>query len=123
MAAMILCVEMEAAKGMRVGLLAAAMGIQVRLAPRQRQGMTLGALCGLDPAGEEKPGKVPGEMLVMAGFSDELMDRFLKALRESGCGVPLKAALTPYNRFWTCEQLYRELQKEAAALAAERSRP
>lgn len=116
MSPMILCVEMDPGKLMRVSLLASSLGIRTAEVKRDRQGMLLGALCGIDPAGKEKAGKVPGEMLVMAHFPDALADRFLKALRESGCGVALKAMLTPYNRFWTCERLFRELTREAAAM-------
>ena len=116
MGPMILCAGMDPGKLMRVSLAAASLGIRTSEVTRSRQGMLLGALCGMDPAGEEKAGRVPGEMLVMAHFPDGLMDRFLKALREAGCGGTLKAVLTPYNRFWTCEQLYRELLREAAGL-------
>ena len=116
-----LCVGMEKAKQVRIGMLAAGMGVRLAEVLPCRQGLTLGVLCGVDPdCGRDRPGHVPGEMLVMAHFPPGLDDRFLRALRDSGCAVPLKAFLTPYNRFWPCDKLYRELQLEAAAFADRR---
>ena len=55
------------------------------------------------------------EMLVMAGFDRDRMDRFLDRIRPLTPGV-LKAAATPYNLFWTGETLARELQEERRRL-------
>lgn len=110
----ILCVGMNEKKAFRIGMLCAGLGIAVKDVPPKRQGMRIGVLCGADPdTGKDLPGRVPGEMLVMAGFSDRLTDAFLAALRSAGCAVPLKAVMTPYNREWSCERLYRELAMEA----------
>ncbi len=110
----VLCLGMEEGKKMRLSFLAASLGLAFRTAGAENGGATLGMLCGADPAGCAVPGDIPGEMLVMAFLSDAQMDRLLRGMRESGCAVPLKAALTACNRFWTPRQLYHELVKEAA---------
>ena len=62
--------------------------------------------------------QVEEEMLVLAFLPEATMDKLLRALRESGLTVRLKAVLTPTNMHWNCGQLYRELRGEAAAFAA-----
>ena len=58
-------------------------------------------------------------MLVMAGFSRELMDAYLAAARAMGAQrLDLKAVLTPTNASWTGRQLQRELSAERDAFAA-----
>ena len=58
-------------------------------------------------------------MAVMAFFPDKLIDELFQALRKNGVERPrLMAVLTPTNRSWTMERLYRELQKEYAAMNA-----
>lgn len=55
-------------------------------------------------------------MLVMAGMSEERVDKTLKLLRESGAGpLPYKAVLTQTNQYWTSLMLYEELQREHEA--------
>ena len=110
---MLLCAGFDTGKLMRLSFLAASMGIEMKEVKKDQQGMTLGALCGLEPqANGRAPGGISREMLVMAFFPDGLMDRFLKALRDTGDAVALKAVLTPHNRAWTLEKLYREIQME-----------
>lgn len=53
------------------------------------------------------------EMLVMCGFSDEKVDKFLMEMRKKKVGkINLKAVLTPYNALWNSYELYHELKKE-----------
>lgn len=53
------------------------------------------------------------EMLVMCGFSNERVDRFLMEMRKQKVEkIGLKAVLTPYNALWDSYELYRELRKE-----------
>lgn len=53
------------------------------------------------------------EMLVMCGFSDEKVDKFLMEMRKKKIGkINLKAVLTPYNALWNSYELYQELKKE-----------
>lgn len=55
--------------------------------------------------------KFSGEMLVMCQVGGK-MNGLLSWLRKEKVSVPLKAALTQTNQFWTSSQLYREIKKE-----------
>ena len=114
----LLCIHMEPGRLMRISLIAGSLGISVREVKEEQEGQTLEALLGLKPmraaAGKAQIG---GEMAVIAFCPDALMDALFQAIRKNGLERPkLTAVLTPVNRSWTCERLYRELQKEAAAL-------
>ncbi|MCI8410699.1 MAG: DUF3783 domain-containing protein [Lachnospiraceae bacterium] len=53
------------------------------------------------------------EMLVMCGFSNEKVDKFLIEMKKKKVEkINLKAVLTPYNAFWNSYELYHELKKE-----------
>lgn len=79
---LLLCVEMDPGKMLRLSFLASSLGIGVREVPRDRQGMTLGMLCGMDRPGIGKHAQTaPGEMLVMAFLREEQMDRLLRGMR------------------------------------------
>ena len=71
---------------------------------------------GVDEDGqceEQNPGRTDfaEEMLVMCQL-DGKMDGLLAWLRREKVIVPLKAALTQSNQFWTSLELYREIKKE-----------
>ena len=114
---LLLCIGMEPAQQMRVSFAAMALGIRVKAVSQAEWGQTLGALCGLDP---EKPPavgtRVIAPMIVMAFFDAGLVDKLLKSLRDGRQTVRLKAVLTPYNRQWTCGQLFEHLNLEAAQI-------
>lgn len=125
----LLCIGMDPAAVTRLSFPAMGMGVALQTVPREKWGQTLGALCGLDAPKPSCPPEHVGEgMLVMAFFGGALMDRWLKEMRACGVSAPLKAVLTPHNRFWTCGRLYLELSREAAYFrardrAAEDARP
>ena len=94
------------------------LGIAVKPVAPEDYAQPLGALLGLQERTDEAnaDGSV-GEMLVMAGFDDALLNRFLAALRQ--LRMPpfrLKAMLTPTNVLWNARQLYTELSAEHAAM-------
>lgn len=62
-----------------------------------------------------KAGAIREEMIVMAGFDDNLFSSFLRRIRENGLAVSLKAVQTRENRFWNGEVLQEELKKERSA--------
>ncbi len=115
---LLLCVNMDPARMMRISFCAAALGISVREVKKEAFGQTIGALCRLDePSLHPSGGNIGAEMMVMAFFSDWLMDDFFAAVRKSGLEPPrLKAVLTPVNRNWTCARLYEALSHEDAAM-------
>lgn len=94
------------------------LGVAVKPVAPEDYDQPLGALLGLQERADtpDADGSV-GEMLVMAGFDDALLNRFLAALRQ--LRMPpfrLKAMLTPTNVLWNARQLYAELSAEHAAM-------
>ena len=77
---------------------------------------TLGALLGMYALKSELRAPVlwqMPELLLLAGFSDPQLDRFLQAWRDEGLlPVALKATVTPSNVGWTVYQLANCLVQE-----------
>ncbi len=98
--------------------LCAAQGVRtVRVAPGE-QGKAIGALLGLPmpPRAQTGPGTVPGELMVLSGFSSRTLDAFLDAFPAAGVpGIPMKAVTTARNLAWSGVELYGELWKERQA--------
>ncbi len=98
--------------------LCAAQGIRaVRVAPGE-QGKAIGALLGLPlpPRPQTGPGTVPGELMVLSGFSSKTLDAFLDAFPTAGVPpIPMKAVTTARNLAWSGVELYGELWKERRA--------
>ena len=117
---LLLCAHMEPGRLMRISLIAGSLGIAVREAIEDQWSQTLEALCGLRESNKARgKAQIDGEMAVMAFFPDKLMDALFDSLRKNGLERPrLMAVLTPTNRTWTLERLYRELQMEYIALNA-----
>lgn len=55
-------------------------------------------------------------LLVLSGLTDSELDDLLGQLRQAKLSWPYKAMVTPHNRNWTLEQLYREIQREHQAV-------
>ncbi len=120
---LLLCAHMEPGRLLRLSMIAGALGIRVKEIKDEQAGQRLEALCGLSPIGRPagKKAKIGEEMAVMAFFPERLMDTLFDAIRKNGLERPrLMAVLTPTNRAWTLERLYQELQKEYAALTAQK---
>ena len=109
--------EVEQAKGQQIRQLAAGMGIKVHEVSPADYLQPLGVLLAL-PGFERMPMRYGGpvlsdEMMLMSGFDDTLLSRFLSAYRHANIPpIPLKAGVTPHNIFWTSLQLHLELQEE-----------
>ena len=98
------------------------MGIKAVKVESEEEAAPLGLLAGarnwMNPLlaqnqREMKP--LTEEMLVFAGFSDEMLETFLKRLRQNQAGVSLKAVLTEQNAVWNAGQLQGELKQEREA--------
>lgn len=97
-------------------------GAAARNVEKIRQGLSLGALLGMLP---EVPGgaAVPGQMLVLAYFDQDMLDAFLRGFRVRQIPpIPHKAMLTLTNTAWTGPQLYENLSREMAAIKANRGK-
>lgn len=119
MAATVLLYNLAAPKAEKLQALCARQGVRAVTVPPQDQGRTIGQLLGLPvPAknGPGGPGTVPGEMLVLSGFTPQALDQLLDSLVPAGVGsIPLKAVVTAHNLAWTGVELYLELVKERRA--------
>ena len=97
-------------------------GAAARNVEKTRQDLSLGALLGMLP---EVPGgaAVPGQMLVLADFDQDMLDAFLRGFRVRQIPpIPHKAMLTLTNTAWTGPQLYENLSREMAAIKANRGK-
>lgn len=52
------------------------------------------------------------ECILMVGFKNSTMNKFLDTLKDESINIPLKAVLTPNNKTWTFENLLKELKLE-----------
>lgn len=116
MAATVLCYNITGKKGAELRALCAAQGVRAGTVSPEDQGKTIGALLGLPlPAAQvgNRAGTVPGEMLVLSGFTAAALDAFLDGLAAAGVGpIPLKAVVTAHNITWTGVELYAQLCRE-----------
>lgn len=115
----ILAVHMAPERLGRIRTLCALERLRLRPVAPAEYGRPIGALAGVLPPSEaEAPeAEVTEEMLILCGLGEAALNRFLQAFRRQGVPtVALKAVLTPTNASWTVPVLFRELQRERAAM-------
>ncbi len=98
--------------------LCARQGVRAVRVPAGDQGKAIGALLGLPMPlrPQNGPGTVPGELMVLSGFSSKTLDAFLDAFPAAGVpSIPMKAVTTARNLTWSGVELYGELWKERQA--------
>ena len=111
----LLLYNIEESKKFNIEKLCKRMKIEVRNIKEVEYGFTLGYLCGLEKQQEEQKaiGNIDKEMMIISGFSDTLLDEFLKEYRDAGIAqISIKAVLTKHNQKWTSTELFKELSKE-----------
>lgn len=114
----ILLFNIEAGKSMKIKNLCRKLYIGAREIPREQFGVKLGAILGLSDDNSAQPNAdFDEEMLYLSGFSDVMLDIFLKQLRRQKAGVVLKAVRTETNIDYTPVALYREISAERAAIS------
>lgn len=57
-----------------------------------------------------------GECVIFSGISSKRLDALLKAMREKGLDIPLKAVVTQHNQSKSVKWLLEELEKERKAI-------
>jgi len=115
----LLCYNLQGEKRRKIRLLAMRLTIRVRNVEPEEYGQTLAALCGLEPVSPAPGPAQPfaDEMLVLAHFPAELLNRFLYGFRKDDIPpVELKAILTDSNMRWTSATLREQLKEEHEAL-------
>lgn len=113
--------NLNTAKGRQIRMLCLKLGLQIRNVDREQYMEPVGALAGVQ--GFELTGEIytgegfQNEMLVMKGFSNSMLDAFLRGFRTMKIApVALKAVLTESNCSWNSLELYDELVKEHEAM-------
>ena len=95
---------------------AEANGFETRLVTEMND--PIGAAAGVLPRVMGRQGGIaPAEpMLVLCGFTDERLDRFLDSLKLAGLRFPFKAVLTETNQYWLPGELFAHMAAEREAI-------
>lgn len=99
------------------------MGIRIRVVTPEQTGETVGGLLGFSgwsadgeagkEQGENQPGPITEEVLVMHNFTSRRMDELFLNLRRAGVPrIALKAVVTETNSRWSFFKLYEEIRQE-----------
>lgn len=101
-------------KEAQIRMLCGMQKIMPRVVLESEESQPVGMLAGRAiSAKPKKTGHFTQEMLVLADFTQEQLDGFLKSYRLSGIEpVPLKAVLTEHNQNWNAYMLVSELIRE-----------
>lgn len=95
--------------------------IRVRLIKKEEYFQTVGVLAGMKEASETdriyEGEELADEMMVFAGVTGSHLDQILFMMRKKGMKrIDYKAVLTDTNSQWTVPELFKELEKEHAAM-------
>lgn len=85
--------------------------------PADKAGETVGFLAGY--SGFSSNGteiSAEGECVIFSGITSKRLDALLKAMRDRGLDIPLKAVVTQHNQNKSVEWLLSELAKEHKAI-------
>lgn len=95
--------------------------IRVRLIKKEEYFQPVGVLAGMKEASETdgiyEGEELADEMMVFAGVTGSHLDQILFMMRKKGMKrIDYKAVLTDTNSQWTVPELFKELEKEHAAM-------
>lgn len=99
---------------------AASLNMKHTKIPSDKAGEPIGFLAGYE--GFVSGGasvSASGECVIFSGISSKRLDALLKAMREKGLDIPLKAVVTQHNQRKSVKWLLEELAKEHEAVAKE----
>ena len=119
MTPIVLAVHFPAKQLSKLRMAAMRLGAKVRVVEKWEYLNAVGALTGdLSSFETFYDGEdFAGPLLVLAHFTDERLQLFLQAMKQSKLPpVTLKAVLTDENKGWTILELHEELLKEHQAL-------
>lgn len=96
---------------------AASLGMSHTVIPAERAGESVGFLAGYSGFSSNGTSvSAAGECVIFSGISSKRLDAILKAMRERGLDIPLKAVITAHNQSKSVEWLLTELSKEHEAM-------
>lgn len=85
--------------------------------PTDKAGETVGFLAGYSGfTSNGTESSAEGECIIFSGITSKRLDVLLKAMRDRGIDIPLKAVVTQHNQSQSVEWLLEELSKERAAI-------
>lgn len=108
----------DTTRGAHIRSILSALGVAVESISAADLDQTIGYLAGLSgfEAGEGSGGEsaeAPStEFMLMCGFSESLLDRFLDTMQAENIRIDHKAIVTEYNRYYTLSQLIGDIQEE-----------
>jgi hypothetical protein len=116
--AVVLIYHMAAQRQAALQGLCFSMGIRALPVPDWMARCSIGALSGVPDHAQDLselvkgPAAIDEEMIVMAGFTEDLFNSFLAELRDMSLRIELKAVQTETNLKWSGEMLQAELKRE-----------
>lgn len=95
--------------------------LRVKNIPKADFSKSIGELTGISKPSDISSYDGEGiseEMMVLCGFSDNLIDKLFFAMKKTGAGlIKLTAVLTETNKDWNIPTLFEELKKEREQMA------
>lgn len=100
-----------------IAAIALELGVNCKKIARWRFTQCIGCHAGIpgcESAAVRYEGRdLPSPMLIFAGFSDRMLDRFLAAYKKAAIPeIDYRAVVTKYNIGWNVLDLYQELEQE-----------
>lgn len=111
---MLLSVNIADDVNTRINDIAQTLGVTVKAVGKDSGSEQIGYLLGFSGfnASAEEKHELNDSCIVFSGITPNELNALLKALREAGIIIPLKAVCTPYNQSWKLADLVKELAKE-----------
>lgn len=96
---------------------AASLNMKHTKIPSDKAGEPIGFLAGYGGfVSNGASATAEGECVIFSGISSKRLDALLKAMREKGLDIPLKAVVTQHNQSKSLKWLLEELEKERNAI-------
>ena len=117
---MVLFYNLDGEKGRSIRMLCLRLGLKIKNIEKEQYLEPIGALAGIpgfECTGEVCTEAFEDEMLLMKGFTNQMLNQFLTGFQKMKIEkVSLKAMITETNCTWNSLELHEELQKEHAAM-------
>lgn len=107
----------DTARGSQVRSILAELGIEVETITGESLSQRIGYLAGLsgfekDESTSWEGGTPNTEFMLMCGFGEALLDKFLDVMQAQGLRIDHKAIVTDYNRYYTLSELIGDIEEE-----------